>query len=136
MAKKLRGRNLGVKFPDEKREGIKGLILRRCGNLNSTHPSKLRQSQQALLIVHCGCRNAPDEPSILCIAACALRHLQKNSCYHNARAAMHEMNIPFRGLQLVHTICGCRSLQGWVDFSLPQRCNISLFIRSPIIGAK
>ena len=35
-------------------EGIKGLILRHCGKLNSTHPGELQQPQ----IVHCGCRNA------------------------------------------------------------------------------
>ena len=39
-------------------------------------------------------------------------------------------NDPSRGLLLVH--CGCRSLPGWVDFSLPQRRNISPFIPSPL----
>ena len=39
-------------------------------------------------------------------------------------------NDPSCGLLLVH--CGCRSLPGWVDFSLPQRRNISPFIPSPL----
>ena len=44
---------------------------------------------------------------ISCIAASALRQLQ---C----------------------TICGCRSLLGWVEFSLPLRRNISPFIPSSV----
>ena len=38
-------------------DGLKGLILRHCGKLNSTHAGKLRQPQQALLLVQCGCRS-------------------------------------------------------------------------------
>ena len=36
-------------------------------------------------------------------------------------AAIHDLTMD----------CGCHSLLGWVDFSLPQRCNISPFIPSP-----
>ena len=59
-----------------------------------------------------------------------------------AAAAMHQPQctslnpqdvnyIPSRALgQLQCTICGCRSLPGWVEFSLPQYRNISTFIPS------
>ena len=60
--------------------------LWRCDKQNSTHPIKLLQPQQALLIVHCG------------------SYKFEGSC-RNARAAtMHEV------LPLVH--CGCRSTRG------------------------
>ena len=60
------------------REGIKGLKLRSCGKLNSTHPGKLRQPQQ-VLIVHCGCCNA-------------------------RAAAIHKVDVVARVLRLLH--CG------------------------------
>ena len=41
--------SLFLSFFRIRREGIKELILRHCGELNSTHPGKLRQ----LHIVHC-----------------------------------------------------------------------------------
>ena len=57
-------------------EGIKGLILRHCGKLNSTHPGKLLQLQQAtdraFRLLHCGCRNAwaaVHKHTTLCTAA-------------------------------------------------------------------
>ena len=52
-----------------------------------------------------------------------------------AAATIHEMDhyilwiVAARGLQqLQSTICSCRSLPGWVHFSLPQRRNTSPFI--------
>ena len=39
-------------------------------------------------------------------------------------AAIHDLTMD----------CGCHSLLGWVDFSLPQRCNISPFILSLFRG--
>ena len=79
----------------------------------------------------------PYKRAYIAALQCLLRHR------HNPRAAaIHKMD---RGLQLVDCgsylqkllkqsmICSCGSLPEWVDFSLPQRRNISPFIPSPLL---
>ena len=65
-----------------------------------------------------------------CSLSCALRLVHCGS--RNARAELHDR---LHSSSCIHEsqfmICAYRSLLGWVDFSLPQRRNISPFIPSP-----
>ena len=88
---------------------VKGLILQRlnayCGAA-AIHELLQCIRRNVVHLVHCG----------LCIAAAAMHdRLHSPSCIHEPQS----------------TICAYRSLLGWVDFSFPQRRNISLFIPSP-----
>ena len=124
------------------REGIKARHLRQSGKLKSTHPAS------------CGSRNPRDGSWIAAIYffvfAAAIHEPQstrwnavqlvdcgsykfEGSC-RNPRATIHEVA---HGLWLVHCSRAAMhdlrlpQLPGWVEFSLPQRRNISSFIPSP-----
>ena len=88
---------------------IKGLILQRlnayCGAAAIHEPPQCMR-RNVVYLVHC----------VSCIAAAAMHdRLHSFSCIHEPQ----------------FMICAYRSLLGWVDFSLPQRRNISPFIPSP-----
>ena len=73
-------------------DGIKGLILRRCGKLKSTHPGKLPPPQ----IVHYGCLNA--------LAAMHEMNIPSHAKFESSVAAMHEPQCTRGTFHLVH--CG------------------------------
>ena len=89
------------------------LLQRRRNTQATAMHEKECSSSRALRLVHCGCLNAQ---------AAMHDRLHSPPCiFKFVAAAMHELQS---------TIRGCRSWLGWVDFSLPPRCNISPFIPS------
>ena len=128
----------------KKRKGIKGLILQRSGKLKSTHPAS------------CSSRNPSSDRGFWLPQSTSCRNPRDGSFYLvdcgswiaaatnlKLAATMHEPQCTrWNVVHLVHcssscalqqpqcTICGCRSSPGWVEFSLPQRRNISFFIPS------
>ena len=83
-----------------------------CTAARALRPCALRP--RVFQLVYCGS----------CIITYSLS-CKTQAAMHNKECSLsHALRLP----QCM--ICRCRSLPGWVEFSLPQRCSISPFIRS------